>query len=110
MPGMAAVHSYTLLGIDALPVTITVDSGMVNVSGGFHDAAYKSPARLLELCESTLATARHESRLFPPDQSFARVLYGRHQAPAELPKQEASFDLQAFSRGHFRRFGGTDNA
>jgi hypothetical protein len=62
------IQSFALVGIDALPVTLAIELGAVKIVGGFPDAAYTSPARLHELCESTLATARRESRQSQPDQ------------------------------------------
>ena len=61
MPGMALIQSFALVGIEAVAVTLAVDSAVWFV-GGFHDAAYTLLERLLRLCGSTLATARRDSR------------------------------------------------
>jgi magnesium chelatase family protein len=63
------------------------------IDGGFHDAVYTLPERLLRLCGSTPATAHRVSRQSQPAPLLPRVLYGPHHAPAELPKSAGSFDL-----------------
>jgi hypothetical protein len=59
----ALVHSFVLLGIDALPVTITVDSATVKISGGFHAAAYTSLGRLPPPCGGQTGGKRGQNDL-----------------------------------------------
>jgi magnesium chelatase family protein len=90
----ARIQSFALVGIEAVAVTLAVEpGGTVRIASGTPDAAYRLPERLLTLCRSTLATAPRESLQSPLALSSSQVLYGWHQAPAEMPKSAGSFDL-----------------
>ena len=82
---LAKLHTYSLLGIDALPVVAEVD-----VSPG---AIPKT--LLVGLPEAAVREATHRSERAMVNSGFVRP-HDRvviNLAPAELPKQAASFDL-----------------
>lgn len=113
MGRMIRVATYQLVGIDALPVTVTVEPGTGTVdprlrqtieASGYRigqaaicvDSPYgvgKSLGLPCGLSESNLPKAGHKWAESQPTNRPGTALYERSLAPAELPKQEASFDL-----------------
>ena len=82
---LAKLHTFSLLGIDALPVEVEVDVSPVampkTILVGLPEAAVKESIHRIERALANSGYVRPENRV---------VI---NLAPAELPKQAASFDL-----------------
>ncbi len=82
---LARLHTFSLLGIDAVPVEVEVDVSQAGLP----------KTVLVGLPEATVRESTHRVERALVNSGFERVL-GRvviNLAPAELPKQAASFDL-----------------
>jgi magnesium chelatase family protein len=82
---LAKLHTFSLLGIEALPVEVEVD-----VSSGAQPKTL-----LVGLPEAAVKESTHRVERAIVNSGFQRP-YDRvviNLAPAELPKQAASFDL-----------------
>ncbi len=110
---MIRVSTYQLVGIDALPVAVTVAMGTGSIdarlcqiveASGYSvpqvtvsvDSPYGCGTSLERPCglsELSQPTAGRKSAQFPPTYRRDTVLYERSLAPAELPKSAGSFDL-----------------
>ena len=82
---MARLHTFSLLGIKAMPVEAEVDvsvrSAPKTILVGLPEAAVRES---IHRCERAMANSGFQ-------RPFDRVVI--NLAPAELPKQAASFDL-----------------
>jgi magnesium chelatase family protein len=109
---VATVQTFELLGIEAVQMTVAVDTTEGADAEPFRQVlaacGFATPAATVRLgpaaCGSSpdglpwpspgiLATAGRETRRSRPGRTSTSKLQRRNQAPADLPKNAASFDL-----------------